>query len=51
MLYPPGIPMISPGEIITEDIVQYMMELKNQKMNLIGLECLDGECYIKVIRE
>lgn len=34
--YPPGIPIISPGEVITEEIIEYVELLKDMKLNVIG---------------
>lgn len=48
MAYPPGIPMITPGELITEDIVSYVEFLKEQNTLLTDLED-DNLEYIKVI--
>lgn len=38
MAYPPGIPLICPGEIITQDIVDYVNILKNEHAELHGTE-------------
>ncbi len=38
MAYPPGIPVITPGEKITEEIVEYIEILKEQKSMLQGTE-------------
>ncbi len=34
--YPPGIPLIAPGEIITEEIIEYVELLKSMELNIIG---------------
>ncbi|WIF95928.1 aminotransferase class I/II-fold pyridoxal phosphate-dependent enzyme [Caminicella sporogenes] len=46
--YPPGIPLICPGEIITEEVIEYVKVLKSIGLNIIGMsdEKLDT---IKVI--
>lgn len=41
MTYPPGIPIVSPGEQITEQMVRYLQFLKNEKTLITGL--LDPE--------
>jgi len=38
MAYPPGIPIITPGERISKDIVEYIKFLKIQKSMLSGCE-------------
>ncbi len=48
MAYPPGIPIITPGELITEEIVSYVNFLKTQKTLLTDLEDENIE-FIKVI--
>ena len=49
MLYPPGIPILSPGERITEEILEYIEILKVQKGIITGLEDQDVK-RIKVIK-
>lgn len=36
--YPPGIPLVSPGELITEDILIYIREALKKGINIIGTE-------------
>lgn len=48
MAYPPGIPIVTPGELITEDMVAYIEFLKEQNTLLTDLEDENLEC-IKVI--
>ncbi len=48
MAYPPGIPIVTPGELITEDMVAYIEFLKDQNTLLTDLED-DNLEYIKVI--
>ena len=38
MAYPPGIPIITPGERISKDIIEYIIFLKDQKSMLTGSE-------------
>lgn len=48
MAYPPGIPIITPGELITKEIVEYVSYLRTQDTLLTDLED-DNIEYIKVI--
>lgn len=41
MCYPPGIPIVAPGEMITEPIVQYIQYAKEKGCQLTGTEHLD----------
>lgn len=38
MSYPPGIPIISPGEIITKEIIEYIKVLKNNNAYLTDMQ-------------
>ena len=38
MCYPPGIPILAPGERITEDIVNYILYAKEKGCLLTGTE-------------
>ncbi len=40
MAYPPGIPLICPGERFTREIIDYISILKKEKLNLQGTEDL-----------
>ena len=35
-LYPPGIPLIVPGEVITEDFIRHIRECRERKLNVEG---------------
>lgn len=48
MAYPPGIPVLCPGEVITEEIVQYVNDLKKTGLYVQGTEDPKVE-YIKVV--
>ena len=50
MAYPPGIPIICPGERITEEIIDYVEDLKIAGLSVQGLEDSNLE-YINVITE
>ena len=43
--YPPGIPLICPGEIITKEVINIIEEYTNNNLKVIGVE---NSC-IKVI--
>jgi arginine decarboxylase len=49
MAYPPGIPLIAPGEILTQEIIDYVLGLKQQDAHIYGTEDPTAET-IKVIR-
>jgi arginine/lysine/ornithine decarboxylase len=50
MAYPPGIPILCPGEIITKEIVNYVEELKSANLYVQGTE--DPEVVnIKVVSD
>ncbi|MBP2027465.1 arginine/lysine/ornithine decarboxylase [Acetoanaerobium pronyense] len=49
MAYPPGIPILSPGERITKSIIDYIEVLKTQKSVLTDNHDPSGE-YIKVLK-
>jgi arginine/lysine/ornithine decarboxylase len=48
MCYPPGIPILAPGEEITRDIVDYIKYAKEKGCFLMGTEDMDVN-YINVI--
>ncbi|MDO4218406.1 MAG: aminotransferase class I/II-fold pyridoxal phosphate-dependent enzyme [Synergistaceae bacterium] len=41
MCYPPGIPILAPGEVITRDIFEYILYAKEKGCSLQGPESLD----------
>ena len=49
MAYPPGIPVLSPGERITKEIIDYIEVLKTQKSVLTDNHDPSGE-FIKVLK-
>ncbi|MBS4053741.1 MAG: aminotransferase class I/II-fold pyridoxal phosphate-dependent enzyme [Thermaerobacter sp.] len=49
MSYPPGIPLICPGEILTQDIIDYVRRLKKADVQIYGTEDPTAE-HIKIIR-
>ena len=38
MCYPPGIPILAPGEMITDDVVQYILYAKKKGCSMQGTE-------------
>ena len=49
MAYPPGIPILCPGEVISQEIVNYVQRLKETGLYVQGTEDPEVE-YIKVVR-
>ena len=47
-LYPPGIPLLVPGEIISKELLKQIEKLKNMDMNINGLRDKENR-YIDVI--
>lgn len=43
MCYPPGIPILAPGELVTKEAVEYIMYAKIKGCNLTGAEDLNTE--------
>lgn len=50
MCYPPGIPIIAPGELITDEILDYIAYSKERGCFLTGTEDMNIE-YINVLEE
>ena len=49
MCYPPGIPILAPGERITEDILDYIKFAKEKGCNVTGCRDMKVE-YLQVIK-
>lgn len=49
MCYPPGIPILAPGEIITDEIIEYVVYSKEKGCFLTGTEDMNVE-YINVLK-
>ena len=47
-LYPPGIPIIAPGELFTKEIAEYIQRSKSCGLNVVGLK---NETQATVVRE
>ena len=50
MCYPPGIPILAPGERITKEILDYIMYAKEKGCSMTGPEDPDIE-YINILNE
>ena len=50
MAYPPGIPILCPGEVITEEIVNYVQDLKKTGLYVQGTEDPKVENILVVAR-
>ncbi|MBR1701601.1 MAG: aminotransferase class I/II-fold pyridoxal phosphate-dependent enzyme [Lachnospiraceae bacterium] len=50
-LYPPGVPILVPGEVLTQEIYEQILEYLTQKLNLQGLIQEEGEYYIRILRQ
>ena len=50
MCYPPGIPILAPGEKITEDILEYIKYAKEKGCSMTGPEDPEIE-YINILKE
>ena len=49
LAYPPGIPVLCPGEIITEEIVEYIKYIKEEGLYIQGTEDITVK-NIKIIK-
>ena len=47
--YPPGIPILSPGEIITQDIINKINEYLKNNINIIGINKNNEISIIKML--
>lgn len=50
MCYPPGIPILAPGEMITDDVVQYILYAKKKGCSMQGTEDPEVE-YLNVLSD
>lgn len=48
-LYPPGCPILVPGEVISEEMIRWIGELSRAEMNICGLRDKDNK-YIFVVK-
>ena len=50
MCYPPGIPILAPGELITNEIIKYTLYAKEKGCMMLGTEDMSME-FINVVAE
>ncbi len=50
MVYPPGIPLVIPGEVITEEVIQHYLNLIQYGNQVVG-SFQNGEIFLKVLKE
>ncbi len=50
MCYPPGIPILAPGERITQDVIDYILYAKEKGCSLTGTEDMNVN-YLNVVKE
>lgn len=48
-LYPPGIPLLVPGEVISKELLEQISDFKRRNMNINGLKDKENR-YIEVVR-
>lgn len=48
-LYPPGIPLLVPGEVLTDSLYRQITDALDRKLSLQGVEESDGEAFIKIL--
>ena len=44
MCYPPGIPILAPGELITQEILDYIIYAKEKGCSMTGPEDMEIKC-------
>jgi len=49
MCYPPGIPILAPGEEITSDVINYIKYAKEKGCSLTGTEDMNTE-YLNILK-
>ena len=49
MCYPPGIPILAPGERITKDVINYILYAKEKGCSLTGTEDMNVE-YLNIVK-
>lgn len=50
-LYPPGIPMLVPGEAFTEESILQVQAYEKEGLTVQGIENRNGQIYVKVLRQ
>ncbi|MBQ7955954.1 MAG: aminotransferase class I/II-fold pyridoxal phosphate-dependent enzyme [Lachnospiraceae bacterium] len=48
-LYPPGVPVVVPGEILKEEILEIIKEYIRQGLPVHGVKCMEGKVWLEVI--
>ncbi|MDE7112846.1 MAG: hypothetical protein K2O57_01465, partial [Acetatifactor sp.] len=48
-LYPPGIPLLVPGEVLTESLYRQIIDCLAEELSLQGIEESGGEYFIKTL--
>lgn len=51
MVYPPGIPLAIPGELITKQMIEEFHFLLEMDSQLIGCTTIDSKAYIRIMKE
>jgi arginine decarboxylase len=51
MYYPPGIPLLIPGELICKDIIDFYKIVIKQKNVILGTKEINNTSYISVLKE
>ena len=49
MCYPPGIPILAPGEMVTQEIVEYILYARDKGCSMQGMEDPKVE-YLQVLK-
>lgn len=50
-LYPPGIPLIVPGERFDRALCEYLRQEERSGLRICGTERVNGECRVRVLKE
>lgn len=48
--YPPGIPLLVPGEVITQELVERIQFLQQQGVRMIGMQDMTGQ-MVQVLQD
>ena len=49
-LYPPGIPLVAPGEVITSKLLRVISECRKRNMQVQGMEDMSGKTVQCAVR-
>lgn len=50
-LYPPGIPLLVPGEVFSKELCEKLRSYLAEGLNVQGINCEMGACFVKVLTE